>query len=658
MRQLSFFALLQLLLASTIHALQPSSTLSGTRQKALLSLSQWKTALHARRPPPEYWEEEEDLDFRRRPPYSEPRNQAPMQYSEEEEEGGNYWSNPPARYDPVQSRGDRVPRPDEPPRMRRNQQQQQGPPPPRRGRRRSTFRSGTPAPPPAIGDFYNQLFWYGIDEDESPADKTMFGGTKGKFNGLAYLGKPPPENFRMGDGYYHEEGNRRPFDYDEGGPNRRRKGPVSTRIEENLNWQKEAGRKRRGGKNVFQGGDIGNSQQEANGYDNFGARESQSRSLTEDWAAKKVANWFRADGGGDDYYGVRDDQYEQPAYETRRRPRQPYSSWQNPVDAFSSVFFGADRRELDRQAEAYNQNMGIGSKGDRKAGPGPRQEQKKGYAYRYDADDLDDGPIVDADVIVSDVDDTKEELAEKEKEPKKVTVDSKTKETGSAGARTEEMPKEKRPNIPNIPKTDQKTQKPWKQDRKQNRETQKAKASKADDWEQRALARDRIPPKVPAWGPNGDLGMDAQEKAYYDAMQEVSEAEIRLEQRKKQLEEAEETIEILKFDIKREKRRIARNKYDERIMRDDVRAMELELHDAELQKRRAHDRVGHAEDRLSGLKDWYGSLLTVYNHSQAKAAVNEALREFHQNEPAARNVNRATQNNSEATTIKRPHLPY
>lgn len=86
--------------------------------------------------------------------------------------------------------------------------------------------------------------------------------------------------------------------------------------------------------------------------------------------------------------------------------------------------------------------------------------------------------------------------------------------------------------------------------------------------------------------------------------------------------------------------------------------MELELHDAELQKRRAHDRVGHAEDRLSGLKDWYGSLLTVYNHSQAKAAVNEALREFHQNEPAARNVNRATQNNSEATTIKRPHLPY
>lgn len=135
MRQLSFFALLQLLLASTIHALQPSSTLSGTRQKALLSLSQWKTALHARRPPPEYWEEEEDLDFRRRPPYSEPRNQAPMQYSEEEEEGGNYWSNPPARYDPVQSRGDRVPRPDEPPRMRRNQQQQQGPPPPRRGRR-------------------------------------------------------------------------------------------------------------------------------------------------------------------------------------------------------------------------------------------------------------------------------------------------------------------------------------------------------------------------------------------------------------------------------------------------------------------------------------------------------------------------------------------
>ena len=55
--------------------------------------------------------------------------------------------------------------------------------------RRSTFRSGVPPPPPVIGDIYNQLFWYGFDPEEStsPADKTMFGGTKGKFNGLAFL---------------------------------------------------------------------------------------------------------------------------------------------------------------------------------------------------------------------------------------------------------------------------------------------------------------------------------------------------------------------------------------------------------------------------------------------------------------------------------------
>ena len=89
-------------------------------------------------------------------------------------------------------------------------------------------------------------------------------------------------------------------------------------------------------------------------------------------------------------------------------------------------------------------------------------------------------------------------------------------------------------------------------------------------------------------------------------------------------------------------------------MRDDIRAMELELHDAELIKRKAQDRVRHAEDRLAGLKDWYGPLLTLYNPSQAEAAVNEALREFHENEPAARNLNRPSASNAR---IRKPNLP-
>lgn len=112
-------------------------------------------------------------------------------------------------------------------------------------------------------------------------------------------------------------------------------------------------------------------------------------------------------------------------------------------------------------------------------------------------------------------------------------------------------------------------------------------------------------------------------------------------------------------DIKREKRRIARNQHDEMILRDDIRDMELELQDAELVRRKARDRVQHAKDRLSGLKDWYGPLLTLYNPSQAEAAVNEALREFRQIEPAARNVNSAMPSESNnAFKIQRPDLPY
>ena len=109
-------------------------------------------------------------------------------------------------------------------------------------------------------------------------------------------------------------------------------------------------------------------------------------------------------------------------------------------------------------------------------------------------------------------------------------------------------------------------------------------------------------------------------------------------------------------DIKREKRRIARNQQDERMMRDDIRAMELELQDAALIRRKAEDRIQHAQDRLLKLKDWYGPLLTLYNPSQAEAAVNDALREFRQNEPAARGVNRPS-DSSDDSNVRKANRP-
>ena len=53
---------------------------------------------------------------------------------------------------------------------------------------RTRVRTGT-SPPSFLKDLYNRLFWYGFDPDitTTAADKTMFGGTRGKFNGLALL---------------------------------------------------------------------------------------------------------------------------------------------------------------------------------------------------------------------------------------------------------------------------------------------------------------------------------------------------------------------------------------------------------------------------------------------------------------------------------------
>ena len=82
---------------------------------------------------------------------------------------------------------------------------------------RQTFRSGNPPAPMIMKDLYDRLFWYGFDPDETTtaADKTMFGGTKGKFNGLGLLqdineGPRRSERRRAGrrrrldDNYYYE----------------------------------------------------------------------------------------------------------------------------------------------------------------------------------------------------------------------------------------------------------------------------------------------------------------------------------------------------------------------------------------------------------------------------------------------------------------------
>jgi len=66
----------------------------------------------------------------------------------------------------------------------------------RRGKR-STYPSNTPKVPPLLQQLYSTLFWYGMDmsSSTSPKDRTMFGGTKGKFNALELVNDNYDDNY-------------------------------------------------------------------------------------------------------------------------------------------------------------------------------------------------------------------------------------------------------------------------------------------------------------------------------------------------------------------------------------------------------------------------------------------------------------------------------
>jgi hypothetical protein len=65
--------------------------------------------------------------------------------------------------------------------------------------------------------------------------------------------------------------------------------------------------------------------------------------------------------------------------------------------------------------------------------------------------------------------------------------------------------------------------------------------------EERAAAFRRVPPSgVPAWGPSGEVGVDARTKATLDALEEIREATRKLELKEEECIEAKEDIVVLK----------------------------------------------------------------------------------------------------------------
>lgn len=380
---------------------------------------------------------------------------------------------------------------------------------------RSTFGIGQRPPPKPAKDFYERLFWYGFDPDDSEevGDKTMFGGTKGKFNGLSYAEAsekrpnggsyrrklPPPrqayENYydnveiddNDNDQYedYNESSDPRlgsikppnDFPYPRSDPRSgpRRKGMVPA--------------KSRSGSRRPQSSTRRTEYYDDNEYD---------KDDDDDWISKSVSSWFSGNEVDSSYDNNRS---------RRRQGRNKSSQWSpfTIVDAF----FGVDRDDMKSKANLYNEKMGLGE--SRSVSSRRRQRQsssrdiprRPGYAYRYSEDDNDNdlNPVLDIATPAASVDKiaaTDVDLA------------------STAGT-------------------------------KQYDPSEAVMQKREKTWEERSLAVERVPPAdIPAWGPSGELPYDARAKAIVDALEDIQTAKLKLEKKEKKETLAREEITILK----------------------------------------------------------------------------------------------------------------
>jgi hypothetical protein len=487
-------------------------------------------------------------------------------YQEEEDDDrarGNFWVNSDG-VDEVEARDGRRPR------RRPNQ-------PPKR-RKPTTFRSGYPSVPPPVNELYNRLFWYGLDPDasSSPADRTMFGGTKGKFNGLSYLQKtdglprpprrrrrrPPPQatsedvddddyiTENWGPGPSYEDGYDESDDYSFYSRDRKQF-PASTDKKGSVTPPFDAPQQRR---------DVSRSSSRQK-------RQRPSKPAQESWDSP-VAKWF----------GDEDDQDEDVSETRRRRRQKKKDGWSafNFVDAF----LGIDRDELQNQAKDYETRMGIdrNSPSRRRRRDRPMPEEVK-QPTRYNPPDQDQGSFFDGDVI----------------------------DTTANRVDTPKASEEEEVSVKEL------------------------------SWEERALAIERVPPAgIPAWGPTGELEFDARTKAVIDAFEDIATAKDRVEKRKKRVEECREELSILRIDLELQKKRLRESRLKSQAAAEKLRRMDLNMDNTARKLRRELMKLKNAKQDLVELEARHWAVLGFYDPEQARANVDDALREFKENEPAVR----------------------
>ena len=359
----------------------------------------------------------------------------------------------------------------------------------KRKSRRTSYKAGEPEAPPPLRDLYDRLFWYGFDPEDTGGvgDKTVFGGTKGKFNGLAYLddankvspvrtsrGKRRPRS-RSVRSYYEDDIDEDEEDYQD--EYRNILSPPSDfplpKPESGTSSRSRSSRRRQRRTMRDVEDDFEDSIRNQDVRSWFSEYEMENEEFGDSNSPRRKNTRNRRGSDGDE------------------------ASW-SPLNALD-IFLGVNRRELQQKAGAYNDNMGLQSQRSR-----PRSKRRTGttrrrpgYAYRVTTDDEiydDDDEVMDTTI----------------KDVKTPNARSSDQTTGS--------------NVDTTIST-----------------------SKEKTWEERAAAIARVPPStVPGWGPGGELSVDARSQAISDALEDVQSARRKLELRKKKETSAKEAISILK----------------------------------------------------------------------------------------------------------------
>lgn len=465
---------------------------------------------------------------------------------EENKDATNYWSNPARdgyRYSD-EGKG---------PRRRRGDGN---------ASRRTTYRDTSKSPAPGfLKEFYDKLFWYGIDTSQttSAGDRTMFGGTRGKFNGLKVI--EDQQRLYQQENYDDEED----FDDDDEGDfdDEDEDDEYFAEIERRRRARREAAKSSISVKKRLPL--VDNTRDQPSRQKTTRAEKKERPPNSKRVASRQMNGYeWLGDGSMNDVYSYRRREVaknEDTIYE------QSDDSWTRTE--VSNWFY-------DGEDDSYSSESKPSLVGDvfEKIREGSETRMKKAVQWdnSYSPQRLRGRIDPSYDVVDVEVEDytREDEMIEKD------GVSSQTKRRRRSGIK-----------------------------RRINNERDLIDAIY------------RVPPIVGAWGPEGELfGMNAREKAIMEAVREIDGARRLVEEERAALSVAEERRSIAKAAVMLQRKRISdRRDYisasEGAQIRVKLRTLDADVTETKRAARKAEDSVYEAESRLQEIESRHSALLKL-----------------------------------------------